>query len=708
MNRLIIVVLCFMPYFLMAQTTWNHYFSTLEVNDAIDYQDKIWVATDNGVYTIDKTSQAIQHFNKENSDLTDDHVETLTTDIAGNLWIGTYDVIVAKVSPGNSWQTFNYPNMSNHEYVVASVVDNAGTVWVGTNSRLLSFNGITWKHYPSIPITSSYIKDIELASNDQLFVLTDSLHTFDINTSTRTAVQEVPINFYASDLYVENDTTQWIVSGFSGVPFYAKIVKIQNKQIYTYDFYQGLPAAPVEDAKFTIHPNTGSLCFASDSSKLVLYDPSTDSWYVDNTLQNQLPVPIKEIANDSNGDLWFFNQDVAIHHTFPFPEIVSFADRKEFNHDAVLAADNNGIVYVTNNDDNNDVSLSRITNGVWDTISVMGGLVTGINAVTFDANNNMWATVYINQTSIAILEQVSNGWVTHNRTSSNNVLPNLFGEDDFDQVTIDQFGVAWVVYGEHQIYKYENGTWSNVYTTFSTAEIIKLQVDPNGDLWWIERFDVLKKYTKSNNTVQTIPTAGVPNLDDFHIDQTTGEILLLNSFPTGFVKKYDNGNLTTVVNFPSSTYRFDVHQGKIYAAYDQLYVYDQATASLTTYDTTGLEEIGSLLVKPTDGSVWMKDEFGQCVIVMNQMILNNNSQPIDAQENEILLYPNPTNQFLNIDAQLVDDGIVKQIQIISATGRIIHTSAPARTLNVDQLPQGVYWLQLQTQDKNYNKVFIKK
>jgi len=125
------------------------------------------------------------------------------------------------------------------------------------------------------------------------------------------------------------------------------------------------------------------------------------------------------------------------------------------------------------------------------------------------------------------------------------------------------------------------------------------------------------------------------------------------------------------------------------------------------HDTTFIESIGSLTINPINGSVWMMDEFGTNIIVMESELMSNSIQEAELQDNRIQVYPNPTNQYLNINSTLLEDGHIEHIKIINAAGQIIRTIAPTTTINVDQLPQGVYWLQLQTKNKRFHQSFIK-
>jgi endoglucanase len=80
----------------------------------------------------------------------------------------------------------------------------------------------------------------------------------------------------------------------------------------------------------------------------------------------------------------------------------------------------------------------------------------------------------------------------------------------------------------------------------------------------------------------------------------------------------------------------------------------------------------------------------------------------DALDTKIVLYPNPTRNFLNVKLSSFDKKI-KHIRIIDVNGRIINEYAPKHTnsikLNTNNLENGVYLIQITTTD---NKVLRNK
>ncbi len=74
---------------------------------------------------------------------------------------------------------------------------------------------------------------------------------------------------------------------------------------------------------------------------------------------------------------------------------------------------------------------------------------------------------------------------------------------------------------------------------------------------------------------------------------------------------------------------------------------------------------------------------------------------------KFILFPNPTNQFLNI--QNLDNEDIEKVTVSDLTGKIlIEQSKNLSQMNVWHLQQGLYFIQIQSQGKTYTQKFIKE
>ena len=78
---------------------------------------------------------------------------------------------------------------------------------------------------------------------------------------------------------------------------------------------------------------------------------------------------------------------------------------------------------------------------------------------------------------------------------------------------------------------------------------------------------------------------------------------------------------------------------------------------------------------------------------------------------KIQLYPNPVNEVLNI--QISENTKIKSIEVFSINGEIIYSNPNAQnegmnfTINTSVFPKGMYFVQIQGEEKTYIKNFVK-
>lgn len=93
---------------------------------------------------------------------------------------------------------------------------------------------------------------------------------------------------------------------------------------------------------------------------------------------------------------------------------------------------------------------------------------------------------------------------------------------------------------------------------------------------------------------------------------------------------------------------------------------------------------------------------GGIILKTNNILTSVLSSPI---KNEIMLYPNPTTNYLTIDTELK----ISDIYIIDITGKMImKTKQNSNIVNVANLPNGVFFIKIITDEKIITQKFIKQ
>ena len=84
------------------------------------------------------------------------------------------------------------------------------------------------------------------------------------------------------------------------------------------------------------------------------------------------------------------------------------------------------------------------------------------------------------------------------------------------------------------------------------------------------------------------------------------------------------------------------------------------------------------------------------------LVLSVNSSLLDIEETEISLYPNPTKSKVNFSQA------IEKVEVIDLTGKTIFTFTNAKTINIESLPAGAYYLRLTNEEKTSLQKVIKQ
>ena len=84
------------------------------------------------------------------------------------------------------------------------------------------------------------------------------------------------------------------------------------------------------------------------------------------------------------------------------------------------------------------------------------------------------------------------------------------------------------------------------------------------------------------------------------------------------------------------------------------------------------------------------------------LVLSVNSSLLDIEETEISLYPNPTK------SKITFSQAIEKVEVIDLTGKTILTFTNAKTINIESLPNGAYYLRLTNEEKTSMQKVIKQ
>lgn len=260
----------------------------------------IWIATaGKGLVQVDANDNWTI-YNKENNQLRNNTVNTVTTDNQGNVWYGT-DWGMG-VFDGTTFTNY-HPNNSDiiHSKVLSLHTDsNTGNVWVGTKEGLCKFDGIDkWTAYDggninisdpvqAIEITDDGRKwigtygglsilaaDLASFSFDNYSPCTDSIITF-YNTSENTSTGD----WYVNDIYISSAPS--IIYNFSSKGIYEVKLITNDGGICTSEFKKDIIIG--DNANLLELEDAVTVCDDYFIIKTELEHLSSYRWYFDDMM----------------------------------------------------------------------------------------------------------------------------------------------------------------------------------------------------------------------------------------------------------------------------------------------------------------------------------------------------------------------------------------------------------------------------------------
>jgi len=138
----------------------------------VDLQNRKWVGTDYGLGIYNDTTWTVYTVANTSGGLTDNGIRTITFDVAGNAWLGTFNGGMVKFD-GTNWTSYTTSNSGVPDnFVKAIAFDTPDTMWVGTPSGLAKFDGATWTiwNINNTQMLSHHITCIAIGSNHMKYL----------------------------------------------------------------------------------------------------------------------------------------------------------------------------------------------------------------------------------------------------------------------------------------------------------------------------------------------------------------------------------------------------------------------------------------------------------------------------------------------------------------------------------------------------------
>jgi ligand-binding sensor domain-containing protein len=730
MNQLITLFLIIGSFqVLVAQNSdWSSIYGKMKVLDVVERNNELWVASDIGLFQVDKTTLQYQHYTTKNSLLPSDHIKTLSVDQAQNLWIGTYDLALLKVTPNTqTWTAINYPTSIgaasfNDNKIYTSVADPNGTIWLGTQKGLLGYDGTSWEHKPN-PFNAP-IWDLEI--NSQGILKVGSLFLLSYNTTTdKWTKHAMPsdtnkiLSYGDCRLLTPNDSTCFY---FSQEMNFGGVHKIVNNtqwtswgQNYT-PSSQLLPARALPggsdnwNLQLRTTPN-GTLYYnlSSFSSDLLGYYDG-QNWQIDNNITKQAASinKIEHFFISDNGDFWLFEENKMVCYNGTSYKKAELATA-HFDPLSFIVSDQDTNIYLTNYSS----GIKKKNATTWTTL--VGSDNFQVKHVKFDHNNKAWfISIDANQNPI-IVEQsnpTSSSWIVHDHASTSNIFPLSTNSYLIRFVDLEISTNSVLVRDNgNNIYVYKNNQWTQLTSTNNYTWHSAMTADKFGNIWWVEKYSntaTMKKYDGVG--IQQFSLPHNTQLSSIYADEDGNIWTLLT---TDKISKFDGTSWTdhtcpTTLN--SHIINITGKNGVLFIATyrDGLFRYDGQT--WTNYRASNSPLTSNNLMCLTlgkDGKLWIQNSRNNIIDIFDTNPTSTTS--VDAIPEDIpqlSIFPNPATQYIQVETSLKN---IETAQIVNSMGQtILNLSPNQKTIDISTLPSGIYWVMLKSKKITQNQEFVKQ
>jgi len=489
--HILFLLLAFHVYKLGAQTQldrWTSYIEPGLVNDYLEEADKLYVATDAGVFVMDKTTRTVlEHWTKRSVGIPSNRVESIRRDAATNrIFIGTYDIAALTVqNPDGSWENIPYPevltvnNAGNPVMTYCLEFDDQNRAWVGTSHGLLRYDATAgegaWTLINEANFSNFFSSVWDMAKTPDGRLLFGSHLLFGANGDEVELLSPLGPNnnpfselFSYSDakVHAQADGTIWF---FTDVGSYGRFDG--NEWEVTTNADQ--PDITFHGLNFVTEDATGALWANLGWQGFVRYDAENGTWeFAEPVADTQLEEPTG-LCFTENGLVLFEQGKMEWHDAAG--AVLGTTNLGNYPFDGLIwrmESDQEGSLWSL--ESNHTGRVRNLESGIFIDVIINGEPVY-LSDFAFTNEGKLWAI-----SGKRVVRQTESGWEYFDYTNSD--LPDSYG---FSQMTIDSDGRAWIAVYEKGLYRYDDANgWKNFNNPAIVQNyIIDLEAGQNGQLW---------------------------------------------------------------------------------------------------------------------------------------------------------------------------------------------------------------------------------
>ncbi len=681
---------------------WFSHQSQQQINDLVDTGDELIMATDAGLVVMNKSTLEKTFFNKANSNLRDNHIQTITEASNGDIWIGTYDVSFARFTGTDFEEAIDLEgdfNPNTLELYDLKVAPN-GDFWVATSQAIFHKQGQDWTQYGKEELDANLFEIWDLAINaeGEVFAASSMVYKFADGEWTNIMEGTELFGYLGADLFFSTSGDLYFAGALD------KIGRFDGEVWHENDFSIDINGSE------TVH-------FTEDLDGNVYINTRRDGIFklVDDTWEQQSNQQVEEFDNhtsyfyiDERGNQWLNdNIHLTVNESGNIRSTTISQHTIGFNNIYGMHKGENGFMYFLTP---SDEYISVVApNGDWSFL-ILPTLTMPfeyLQDILVFAENDIWLS-----STNGLYHFNGNEWTFTDLEPCGS-----FAVDSKGKIYVRSSSLIYIIENE-VISEY------NVDNSPLSAEYIAGHgVDPDDNLWIAEwEINVIQKVS-TDGTWTAYSHDDYPSLEkptgDFHFD-VNGNVWIphdvvgaLKFDGTTWSNPYGGGVIDQVSNYSVNDIESDA-TGKVYFAhqYGVTTLFDGELGELLIEDVPNQFSSSTSNIEFDDEGTlwWSNNRYG----VFSYSTGNPTSIHSGFSLNfDFSTYPNPAVDYTILDFTLEERADVKafvynslgQIQLSLDLGQL-SAGAFQERMDVSNLSTGFYTLQLWVNDRFSTKGMI--